>query len=295
MNLHKQILTQNACFKAGGKIKPTGLMLHSTGANNPNLRRYVQPDDGLLGKNSLGNHFNVDSPGGTHKCVHGFIGKLADGSIATYQTLPWDHEGWHCGAGSKGSGNKSYIGIEICEDGLDDPVYFGKVYQEAVELFAYLCGMFDIEPEFPRIICHSEAYALGIASNHSDVVHWFPKHGKSMATFRSAVKKALAVPAPASKPPAVSKPPAMKPAPKPTYALKRLLEYNPNLLMRGDDVEELQRALKTAGFSPGIIDGIFGKRTWRAVIKFQRKKRLIPDGIVDAKTAAALGWKWTGK
>ncbi|MBR4870107.1 MAG: LysM peptidoglycan-binding domain-containing protein, partial [Oscillospiraceae bacterium] len=31
-----------------------------------------------------------------------------------------------------------------------------------------------------------------IASNHGDVMHWFPKHGKSMDTFRAAVKELLA-------------------------------------------------------------------------------------------------------
>ena len=51
MNLHKLILTNNACYKAGRTITPKGIMLHSTGANNPNLKRYVGPDDGLLGKN----------------------------------------------------------------------------------------------------------------------------------------------------------------------------------------------------------------------------------------------------
>ena len=29
---------------------------------------------------------------------------------------------------------------------------------------------------------------LGIASNHSDPSNWFPKHGKSMDTFRADVK-----------------------------------------------------------------------------------------------------------
>ena len=32
-------------------------------------------------------------------------------------------------------------------------------------------------------------YKQGIASNHGDVMHWFPKHGKSMDTFRAAVKE----------------------------------------------------------------------------------------------------------
>ena len=41
------------------------------------------------------------------------------------------------------------------------------------------------------IICHSEGYKMGIASNHSDVIHWFPKYGESMDIFRAAVKKAI--------------------------------------------------------------------------------------------------------
>ena len=49
MNLQKLILTKNACYIAGEKIKVKGIMVHSTGANNPNLCRYVGPDDGKLG------------------------------------------------------------------------------------------------------------------------------------------------------------------------------------------------------------------------------------------------------
>ncbi len=51
MNLNKLIFTENACYKAGRKIKVKGIMVHSTGANNPYLKRYVGPDDGKLGKN----------------------------------------------------------------------------------------------------------------------------------------------------------------------------------------------------------------------------------------------------
>jgi len=56
LNLRKLILTENACYKAGKKITPKGIMVHSTGANNPYLRRYVGPDDGLLGVNQYNNH-----------------------------------------------------------------------------------------------------------------------------------------------------------------------------------------------------------------------------------------------
>lgn len=185
MNLNKLIFTENACYKAGRKITVKGIMVHSTGANNPWLKRYVGPDDGKLGKNQYNNHWNTYHPGGREVCVHGFIGKLADGSIATYQTLPWDHRGWHAG----GSANDTHIGFEICEDGLSDKTYFNKVYKEAVELCAYLCKQYGLTEQ--NIICHSEGYKKGIASNHGDVMHWFPKHGKSMDTFRADVKTLL--------------------------------------------------------------------------------------------------------
>lgn len=185
MNLKQCFATNNECYKVGKTIKPNGIMVHSTGANNPNLKRYVQPDDGLLGSNPNGNHFNTYRPGGRQVCVHAFIGKLKDGSIATYQTLPWNYRAWHSG----GLANDSYIGFEICEDNLTDSVYFEKVYKEAVELCVYLCKMFGLDEK--DIICHSEGHKKGIASNHADVMHWFPKHGKSMDTFRADVKANL--------------------------------------------------------------------------------------------------------
>jgi len=194
MNLRKLILTENACYKAGKKITVKGIMVHSTGANNPWLKRYVGPDDGLLGKNQYNNHWNTYHPGGREVCVHGFIGKLADGTIATYQCLPWNHRGWHAG----GSANNTHIGFEICEDGLTDASYFKKVYQEAVELCAYLCKEYGLTEK--NIICHSEGYRQGVASNHGDVMHWFPKHNKSMDTFRADVKALLNASKPAEKP-----------------------------------------------------------------------------------------------
>lgn len=187
MNLQKLILTNNACYKAGKTIIPQGIMVHSTGANNPNLKRYVGPDDGLLGESRYNNHWNQDKPDGRTVCVHAFIGKLADGSIATYQTLPWNHRGWHGG----GSSNNTHIGFEICEDGLSDASYFNAVYKEATELCVYLCKLYDLTEK--DIIGHYEGHQMGIASNHADPSNWFPKHSKSMDTFRTDVGNLLAV------------------------------------------------------------------------------------------------------
>ena len=185
MNLRKCIFTNNECYITGKTITPKGIMVHSTGANNPNLKRYVQPDDGLLGKNNNANDWNRARPDGRQVCVHGFIGKLADGSVATYQTLPWYFRGWHAG----GSANNTHIGFEICEDGLTNESYFRAVFKEAAELCAFLCKKYDLTEK--DIICHSEGYKLGIASNHGDVMHWFPKFGESMDSFRATVKGIL--------------------------------------------------------------------------------------------------------
>ncbi len=202
MNLHKLIFVNNACYKAGKTIKPKGVMVHSTGANNPWLKRYVGPDDGLLGKNQYNNHWNMAMD--RQVCVHGFIGKLNDGTVATYQTLPWTMRGWHAG----GSANNTHIGFEICEDGLTDSKYFNKVYREAVELVAMLCKEFDLDPMADGVVIdHQEGHKRGVASNHGDTKHWFPKHGKNMDTFRADVKALLgtvtesapAKPAPAAK------------------------------------------------------------------------------------------------
>ena len=53
----------------------------------------------------------------------------------------------------------------------------------------YLCKLYGLTEQ--DIICHCEGYELGIASNHGDVLHWWPKHGKNMDTFRAAVKDKL--------------------------------------------------------------------------------------------------------
>ncbi len=197
MNLQKLILTNNACYKAGKTIIPKGIMVHSTGANNPNLKRYVGPDDGLLGANQYNNHWNQDKPDRRQVCVHAFIGKLADGSIATYQTLPWNHRGWHGGSGSKGSVNDTHISFEICEDGLTDAAYFNAIYKEAAELCAYLCKEYKLDPMADGVIIgHFEGHKRGIASNHGDPNNWFPKHSKSMDTFRAEVRRLLTVATP---------------------------------------------------------------------------------------------------
>ena len=194
MNLYKCILTANDCYKKQKYITPKGVMVHSTGSSNPNLKRYVQPLKSdtnyseLIDLIGLNNNHNDWNKSGISKCVHAFIGKLANGNIGTVQTLPWNMRGWHCGADA----NNTHISFEICEDNLTDENYFNLVYREAVELTAYLCEMYNLDPlEDGVVICHSEGYRRGIASGHADVEHWFPKFGKTMDDFRNDVKEEM--------------------------------------------------------------------------------------------------------
>lgn len=194
MKRFTQLLMNNSCFASGTVIKPVGIMVHSTGANNPNLSRYV-PGNEEIGFNRGGNHWNQSNEKWKsrfgvplNKCVHAFVGKLADGSVGAVQTLPWMTRGWHAG----GSANDNYIGFEICEDGLVDPDYFKDTRDAAVELVAELCRMFKLDPlKDGVVICHAEGFKRGIASNHGDVIHWWSKFNYTMDDFRRDVAERM--------------------------------------------------------------------------------------------------------
>lgn len=196
------MMTNSTCYKKTKEFTPKGVLWHSTGANNPNLKRYVQPSDNasdrdkllkLLGTNTNKNDWNhIDRQAG----LNAWIGKLADGTIAAVQTMPWNYRPWGCGSGSKGSCNNTHIQFEICEDSLNDKTYFDKVYKEACELTAYICDTYNLDPngtttlngvKVPVILCHVDSYKLGLGSNHSDVLHWFNKYGKTMDDVRNDV------------------------------------------------------------------------------------------------------------
>lgn len=67
--------------------------------------------------------------------------------------------------------------------------YFNNVYNKAVWLFATVLK--QIGGKADEIVSHAEGYQQGIASNHADVGHWFPLHGKTMDVFRADVEKAM--------------------------------------------------------------------------------------------------------
>lgn len=277
--------TQSTCYRGTKPMdKVLGILWHSTGANNPNLSRYIQPSDNagnraqmleLIGKNKYGNDLN-------HKersmGMNAWIGKLADGTVATVQTMPWNWRPWGCGAGSRGSCNDSWIQFEICEDSLLDPTYAQQVYTEACELTAYLCKLYGIDPfgtvnfkgiSVPTIICHADSHTLGLGNNHGDIYHWFPKIiQKSMPQIREDVANLLKEGGNSA---------------EVTYVT--LAKGS-----KGDAVIRLQKALLARGYDLGKwgADGDFGSATVAAVEKFQTDNGLAATGVANNATLTLL-------
>jgi len=178
-------MTENDCYKEKRQINPIGIMIHSTA--EPGIMAFEWFD--LWNKSFQKGEIN------RQVCVHAFLDNQS-----IYQYLPWTHRGWHCG----GDGNNTHIGIELCEppgakyvgnfnmvgyDRNKNEFYFNEVWNNTVQLCVLLCKRYNLTEK--DIICHYEGYELGIASNHADVMHWFPKHGEDMDSFRAAVGMGL--------------------------------------------------------------------------------------------------------
>lgn len=292
MDITQLFLTENPCYKAGKKIKPSGIVVHSTGANNAYIKRYVNPDDGVLGVNKYGNHWNRELKSG-NKCVHAFIGKVADGTVRIYQTLPWDHRCWGVGSGKKGSHNNTHIQFEICEDGLTDEQYYKEAFTLAKELCAFLCEEFNIDPA--NVIGHYESAAAGYGSNHGDPRNWQKKFGDSMDEFRNDVRVMLGAeilaPDVAVSKPVQNSTSSTGTAEKAEKTSKtESVVYSMKTLRVGNAVPDTQVMVlqwllnHTTNYTSGKVDGIFGTKTLAAVRQYQEANGLTVDGVVGKNT-----------
>lgn len=198
------------------------------------------------------------------KCPNAFID-----TNGIMQCLDWDARPWLSGSGSKGNANDWCVGFEICEPSkANDTIYAAEyLYGCVVYLCTELCKMFDINPA--EIKCHSELHAEGCASNHADVTHWWGKKGTAwehynMYTLRRDVAKNLGV------------------------EIKPEFKTSMRKGSTGECVYLLQEKLNALGYDCGNPDGIFGSTTRTAVKSYQKDKKLAVDGVVGAKTWAAI-------
>lgn len=187
LKIVSSILTKNPCYTAGRTITVKGLMIHSVGCPQPNASVFVK---------------NWNSESYSRACVHAFIDANTG---VVYQTLPWNHRGWHGG----GDSNNTHIGVEMCEPACIKYTTGAnftcsnlsaareavtRTYESAVSLFAYLCKQFNLNPLADGvIISHKEGGKRGIASGHVDPEHLWSQLNLpyTMDTFRADVKKAM--------------------------------------------------------------------------------------------------------
>ena len=236
MQIKETILTNNPCYKAGKTIAVKGLMLHSVGCPQPSALVFV-------------NNWNKSTY--DRACVHAFI----DGNTGViYQCLPWSHRGWHGG----GASNNTHIGVEMCEpacikytsgsnftcsDTATAKAVVKRTYEAAVELFAFLCKQYNLDPLADGvIISHREGHARGIASNHGDPEHLWNglKMGYTMDGFRKAVAAAM-------KPAEETKPAA------PAEPAKTLYRVQTGAFSKKANATALADKLKKAGFDTYIV------------------------------------------
>lgn len=133
--------TKNPAYTRERAADQIGILVHSTGAVNKNLKRYVDAPE-LAGVNQYNNHWNSTK---ATKCMHAFIGLDKDGEIMAIQTLPYEYACSGCGKGNKGSYNynpTAHIQFEICQGSDTDAEYYWKAIKAAEDYCVHLCKLF---------------------------------------------------------------------------------------------------------------------------------------------------------
>lgn len=284
MEILQAFQTENRCYKQGKKNKAVGIVVHSTGAVNRNLSRYVDAPD-RLGKNKYGNHWNKAE---ADKCMHAFIGYDKDQNVIVAQTLPYEYVCWGSGKGKNGSYNSTHLQFEICQGSNTDGAYYRKAVKCAEEYCAYLCRLKGWSADC--IVSHREAALAGYASNHGDPESWMKHFDDNMDKFRARVAALLGEAAPVAPEVIPEVTPSVDPKPVQTGGGKTVT-IEMNVLSKGskgEQVKTLQRLLTAIGYPCGAVDGSFGSNTLAGVRSFQKANNLEVDGIVGKNTWTAL-------
>lgn len=180
VNVVEAFVTQNPLYQQYTRIPVRKLVLHSVGCPQPNAAVFAR-------QWQTERYF-----------AHAVL--QADGTV--YQVAPWDCRLMHVGAA-----NAYSIGVEmtepdciryiggatfVCSDWERAIAQVTGTYNTAVELFAWLCMQFGLDPR-SDIISHAEASAMGIGTDHADPEHLWRQLGMSctMDGFRRDVAEAM--------------------------------------------------------------------------------------------------------
>ena len=181
MQIIPAFVTQNPLYQQYTRIQVRKLVLHSVGCPQPSAAVFAR-------QWQTARYF-----------AHAVL--QADGTV--YQVAPWDCRLMHVGAA-----NAYSIGVEmtepdcirytggatfVCSDQARAVAQVTGTYNTAVELFAWLCTQFGLDPN-KDIISHAEAGKLGIGTDHADPEHLWRQLGMgcTMDGFRRDVAEAMA-------------------------------------------------------------------------------------------------------
>lgn len=183
--------TENGAYKAGTNINPTGAVNHSIGCAQPSA-------------DVMYNAMNKTTAGWG---VTAILGDFHKGAGRIILALPMakgkSRRNWGVGSGSKGSYNNSRVQWEVCEpsghtyaggtmigyDVAANAEYFARMWALLVKWNVYVAVELGLTAA--DICDHAESYKAGMGSNHGDLGHWLPKHGKSMNDLRAEVAAIL--------------------------------------------------------------------------------------------------------
>ena len=73
-----------------------------------------------------------------------------------------------------------------------------------------------------------------------------------------------------------------------TWQRLKIFEDNQFIVNQELNLRLVQKILKREGFNPGLIDGTWGAQTKAALMSFQKKNGLKPDGKIGYKTLTQL-------
>ena len=186
-HLEIRLATNNGVYTCGRTINPVGCVNHSVGCAQPAVNVFY-------------NSMNKSSAGWG---VNALLGDFHQGEGRILLTLNWNSRPGGVGSGKKGSWNNTKIQWEICEpaghtyaggtmigyDVAKNQGYFDRMWKMVVAWNVYVVKKFGYPVS--EISDHAESYRAGYGSNHGDVGHWWPKHGKSMDALRQEVQAIL--------------------------------------------------------------------------------------------------------
>lgn len=169
------MMTNSTQWAYHKELNPVGIVVHSSGRNNPYLRRYVQPSKDNKNYidiiNQLGENHKRDDWNHIHTLYnfHYWIGKDKNNDVISVQTFPLNIKTW----------NDNYIHICICEDKLNDRDYLADCLAELAVLCDDLCKDFNWDETV--IFDYSEI------SNFPDSNYWLEKHGFNILLIRAII------------------------------------------------------------------------------------------------------------